>query len=150
MTSPEPQTPEPVDAEEEQPEETPLYFVSFERLATLNRSPIVLISERRMPSCPSLQHPDHELSDPKALVDEIAKYCGEEEEFIRSSMTIQEIVFRTILARRNEPTSLTDLHHELTERWSTPIRPINITEERLQRVLDTDDYYGFARVVNEG
>ena len=150
MTSPDPQTPQSVDAEEEQPEETPVYFVSFERLAALNRSPIVLIAGRRMPSCPSFQQPDHELSDPQALVDEIAQHCAEEEGFIQSSMTIQEIVFRTILARRNSPTSLTELHHELTERWSTPIRPINITEERLQRVLDTDDFYGFARVVNGG
>ena len=149
MTSPDPQTPESVEAAEEQPEESPIYFVSFERLAALNRSPIVLIAGRRMPSCPSLQQPDHELSDPQALVDEIAQYCGEEEGFIRSSMTIQEIVFRTLLARRNHPASLTELHYELTERWSTPIRPINITEERLRRVLDTDDYYGFDRVATE-
>lgn len=146
MTSPDPQKPEPVKEEEEQPGETPVYHISFERLAELKRSPVVLIAERRMPSCPSLQTPDHELSDPQALVDEIAQFCGEEEGFIHSNMSIQEIVFRTLLARHNEPAPLNDLHHELTERWSTPIRPINITVERLRRVLETDDYYGFQRV----
>jgi hypothetical protein len=49
------------------------------------------------------------------------------------------------LSRQNEPTLLWDLHHELTEKWATPIRPINITQEGLQRILDNDTYYGFAQ-----
>ena len=65
--------------------------------------------------------------------------------FIRSDMPVQEIVFRTLLARNNRPMSLTDLHYELTEKWATPVRPIVITEERLLRILDKDTYYGFAR-----
>jgi len=60
-------------------------------------------------------------------------------------MPLMEIVFRILLSRRNEPTSLTDLHYELTERWATPVRPINVSEKGLQRVLDNDNYYGFAQ-----
>ena len=58
---------------------------------------------------------------------------------------MQEIVFRTLLARNNRAMSLADIHYELTERWATPVRPIVITEERLLRILDSDTYYGFAR-----
>ena len=36
-------------------------------------------------------------------------------------------------------------HYE-TETWSTPVHPVNVSEEGLQRVLDADTYYGFARV----
>jgi len=148
MTNSEPEAPEQSE-ETAQPEESLLYRISFERLAELKRSAVLLLSERRMPSCPSLQSPDQELSDPQDLVDEIAQYCGEEEGFIHINMAIQEIVFRTLLARRNRPTSLHDLHYELTERWSTPIRPINVTEDGLRRILEADYYYGFASISPE-
>ena len=61
-------------------------------------------------------------------------------------MPIQEIVFRLLLTRRNTPTLLSDLHYELTEKWSTPVRPINITENGLARILNSDTYYGFVRL----
>ena len=149
MTSAEPQDPEESEQSEEesQPEEPLFYRISFDRLAELNRSAIVLVAERRGPSCPSLSKPIQELTNPRQLVDEIAKYSAEDEGFIRTSMGIQEIVFRSLLARRNQPTSLADLHYELTERWSTPIRPISITEDGLRRIMEGDDFYGFARVV---
>ena len=148
MTSPEPETPEQSE-ETAQPEEARLYRISFDRLAELQRSAVLLLKERRMPSCPSLQNPDQDLSDLQELVNEIAQYCGDEEGFIHINMALQEIVFRTLLVRRNRPTSLHDLHYELTERWSTPIRPINVTEEGLRRILDVDDYYGFVSISAE-
>ena len=148
MTSPEPETPEQSE-ETAQPEEARLYRISFERLAELKRSAVLLLAERRPPSCPSLQKPDQELSDPQELLDEIAQYSGDEEGFIHINMTIQEILFRTLLARRNQPTTLHDLHYELTERWSTPIRPISVTEDGLRRILEADGYYGFASISPE-
>ena len=86
-----------------------------------------------------------EMGDVKGLIREIAQNYKNDANFIRSDMPVQEIIFRTLLARGNRPMSLTDLHYELTERWASPIRPIVITEERLLRVLDNDTYYGFAR-----
>jgi hypothetical protein len=132
-----------------EPQEPAQYFISFDRLAELRRSPIVLIGQRRVPSCPSLQTPDHELNDPQKLVNEIAQHFDDEEGFIKSEMSIQEIAFRLLLSRRNKPMLLTDLHYELTERWSTPFRPINMTEDGLRRVLEADTYYGFAKVPPE-
>ncbi len=133
----------------EQTEENYLYFISFERLEELNRSALMLVAERRGPSLPSREKPDHELTDVGALVDEIAEHYTEEEGFIRTGMPIQEIVFRILLTRRNQPTPLRDLHYELTERWATPVRPINISELGLRRILDADTHYGFARVSTE-
>ena len=139
MTIPNPEAPE-------QEEETPLYYISFDRLNILNRSAVTLLAARRTPMSPSMLREEHELNDPQELMDEIAQYCNDEEDFINSTMPIQEIVFRTLLARRNEPMSLTDLHHDLTERWATPVRPIHVSLNSLERILDSDDYYGFARV----
>ena len=125
MTSPKAQTDNPEEEIVEVPE--PLLFnISFARLAELKRSAIMLVAARRVPTCPSLDLPDIELTDPQ--------------------MTIQEILFRTLLSRRNAPTLLSDLHYELTERWSTPVRPINLTEGGLRIVLQSDNYYGFATV----
>ena len=145
MTSPKAQTDNPEEEIVEVPE--PLLFnISFARLAELKRSAIMLVAARRVPTCPSLDLPDSELTDPQKLVNEIADHFEDSDGFITSEMTIQEILFRTLLSRRNAPTLLSDLHYELTERWSTPVRPINLTEGGLRIVLQSDNYYGFATV----
>ena len=130
----------------EQPGPALLYQVSFGRLVELNRSAVAMVADRRPPTCPSRQLPDHELTDAQKLVDEIAEHSGDDADFINTEMPIQEIVFRLLLSRRNQPTPLHELHYELTERWSTPVRPINLTEEGLSRILAADTYYGFVRV----
>lgn len=143
MTVPVPETPQEL-------EETPVYCISFDRLTELNRSAVAVLAARRGPSCPSRLKPDHELNDPQELVEEIAQYSATEDGFIEPDMPIQEIVFRVLLSRKNQPTSLLDLHYELTERWATPIRPINVSASNLRRILDSDTYYGFARQVAPG
>ncbi|MCH7737585.1 MAG: hypothetical protein IH872_09335 [Chloroflexi bacterium] len=143
MTTQEPDAEELV---EEQPEkENPLFLISVDRLKKLDRSPVHLVAGRLTDSSPSKSKAISEMGDVKALIREISQNYKNDSNFIRSDMPVQEIVFRTLLARNNRPMSLTDLHYELTERWATPIRPIVITEERLLRILDTDTYYGFAR-----
>ena len=139
MTTPETETPQP-------PGPPPQYQISFERLAELKRSPVTMLADRRPASSPSRQKPDHELSDVKKLVAEIAKFSDTDEGFIRSEMPLQEIVFRILLTRRNKPTLLSDLHYELTETWATPMRPINLSQEALEKILDSDTYYGFFRL----
>ena len=130
----------------QQAEQPLLYQVSFERLVELKRSAVGMVAERRPQACPSRRKPDHELTDAQELIEEVAEHWGSQDGYIRTEMPIQEIVFRVLLVRRNEPTLLTDLHYELTERWATPIRPIILTEDALARILDSDTYYGFARV----
>ncbi len=131
----------------QQEEETPLYYhISFNLLEELNRSATTLLAARRSPMSPSLLEEDRELTDPQALLDEIAEFSPQDEDFINSNMPIQEIVFRTLLLRGNKPILLSELHHEITERWATPVRPINVSLKNLERILDSDNYYGFAQV----
>ena len=122
-----------------------LYYISFERIEQLNRSAVAIVAARRGTSCPSLLQPDHELTDPKKLVGEIAKYCSDEPGFVRHDMPIQEMVFRMLLLRGNKPTLLEELHSDLTEKWASPTRPISITQENLNRVLASDTFYGFSQ-----
>ena len=138
-------TPKETVAEDPPKMENPLFLISADRLGKLERSPIHLVAARLTASSPSKTKVISELGDVKSLIREISQNSKNDSSFIRSDMPVQEIVFRTLLARNNRPMSLTDLHYELTDRWATPIRPIVITEERLLRILDNDTYYGFAR-----
>ena len=132
-------------AEVEPEKENPLFLISVDRLTELERSAVHLIAGRLASTSPSKSKPINELGDVKSLIREISQNYKNDSSYIRSDMPVQEIVFRTLLARNNRPMSLLDLHYELTEKWATPIRPIVITEERLLRILDSDTYYGFAR-----
>ena len=122
------------------------YHVSFDRLDRLNRAAVTLLASRRSPMSPSMLLPDHELTDAQELLEEIAEFSRDDDDYIRSELPIQEIVFRTLLLRRNEPISLAELHYQLTEHWSTPVRAINVSVTGLQRILNSDYYYGFEQL----
>lgn len=120
------------------------FHISFARLTRLNRSPLHLIARRLTEDCPSYDKPYQELK-PDDLIREIREFHADSGEYIHYEMPIKEIVFRTLLARGNEPMSISDIHYELTGRWSNPVRHIYIDEALLQRVLEVDTYYGFEQ-----
>ncbi len=122
------------------------YQFSLDRLEELNRSPVPLLLARLNTACPSFGKTAAEIADPSDLMREIRTHCTDDTDFIQSAMPLQEIVFRTLLLKGGEPMPLSDLHAELTEKWSTPIRPITLTENGLARVLDNDVFYGFAAI----
>ena len=124
----------------------PEYRFSLERLEELNRSPISLLLARLNTACPSFGKTPAEIADASDLVTEIRAHCAGDTEFIQSAMPLQEIVFRMLLLQGGEPMTLSELHAELTEKWSTPIRPITLTQSGLARVLDNDVFYGFAMI----
>ena len=121
------------------------YYVSLSRLEELHRSAVHLVAGRLTAACPSYGSPAS-YPDPASLIREISEFHGDTDDFIRYDMPIKEIVFRTLLARGNDPMSLSDLHYELTVHRSNALRPIAIDEAHLARVLDSDTYYGFAQV----
>ena len=122
------------------------YRVSLDRLAELNRSAAPLLMARLTSACPSYGKPAAEADDPVALLAEIRANCADDPDYIRQSMPLQEIVFRTLLLADDQTLTLRELHYELTERWSSPIRPITVTVSGLARILDSDVFYGFESV----
>ena len=137
--------PETAGAPEEHAGGSGRYHVSLPRLEQLNRSAVHLIAARLTEACPSHGQASTGL-DPMVLIREIQEFHSDTPDFIRADMPIQEILFRTLLSRGNAPMSLSELHRELTDRWSSALRPISIDQERLRRVLQADTYYGFAEV----
>ena len=130
---------------ESQMEQSEYYHIDIDRIKQLKRSPIAIIAARRGASCPSLLESNQESLDPTKIMAEIAKYCAKEPDYIRNDMPIQEMIFRILLLRNNKPTSLEDLHSDVTETWANPTRPINISLQGLSRILTSDSYYGFSQ-----
>ena len=122
------------------------YRFSLERLAELNRDPAPLLLSRLTPDCPSYGTRPTAVNDPARLVQEIHDRCGNDDTYIRSALPLQEIVFRTLLLNGGEPVSLEQLHRDLTEQWSTQVRPITITMAGLARIMDNDVFYGFEMI----
>lgn len=126
------------------PPESLEYRFSLERLGELNRSPAPLLLARLNTACPSYGKTPADIDDAATLIEEIRGHCADDDNFIRNSLPLQEIVFRTLLLNGGEAMTLGELHREVTERWSTPIRAITVTVAGLARILDSDSFYGFA------
>ena len=122
------------------------YRISLDRLTELNRSAVPLLAARLNAACPSYGKAAVDADDPVALLTEIRANCADDLDYIRQSMPLQEIVFRTLLLADDQTLTLRELHYELTERWSSPIRPITVTVAGLARILDSDTFYGFEMV----
>ncbi len=122
------------------------YRISLPRLAELNRSAVPLLMARLNAACPSYRKSPADVNDAAALVNEIRANCTDDSDYIQASMPLQEIVFRTMLMANQQTMTLRDIHAELTERWSSPVRPITVSIEGLARILNSDEFYGFDAV----
>ena len=58
-------------------------------------------------------------------------------------MPIKEMIFRILLTSKNKPRTIGNLHKLLTRTWSTPVKPITLSQSSLVKVIELDDYYGF-------
>ena len=117
--------------------------ISFSRMRQLNRSAVTLLSERLQPDCPSYNKPISELPTPEKLVTEITANCKADQTYINSDMPIKEMIFRILLTSKNKPRTISNIHKVLTATWSTPIKPITLSQLSLAKVLESDTYYGF-------
>ena len=122
------------------------YRFSIERLAELNRAPAPLLLARLNTACPSYGKTPADVDDPIELTAEIRTHCADDLDFIRQSMPLQEIVFRTMLLADDQIMTLGAMHRELSERWSSPIRPITVTISGLAKILESDVFYGFELI----
>ncbi len=122
------------------------YRFSPDRLAELNRAPVPLLLARLTTGCPSYGKTAADINSVDTLIAEIRGHCAGDTDFIRQSMPLQEIVFRTLLLDADSTMTLRQLHQELTERWSDGRRPITVTLSGLARILDNDEFYGFEAI----
>ena len=138
---------EPVEEEiEEAPPMISHYIIDPTRTEELERSLNVMLMSRRCSSCKDRLTASQEKPSVEEHIKQIVECCSGQEGFIRPEMPMQEIVFRSILAEKNQPIKLEVLHDLVTDKWYTPINPRNLSVAGLKRVLDNDVYYGFKEV----
>ena len=128
------------------PKVDPRYVIDPSKAAYLHRSLATLLSSRRCSDCRErLQAQGADVSI-KEHISQIEECCSKQEWFIRPEMPMLEIIFRTLLARGNEPTTLSHIHYTVTDTWYTPMNARNIGVSNLKRMLDSDDFYGFTEM----
>ena len=131
--------------QEDTPEVDPSYVIDPSRTDNLHRSLAALLASRRCSDCQERLQGQGEVSI-EEHISQIGECCSKQEGFIRPEMPMQEIIFRTLLARGNKPAALSHIHYEVTETWYTPMNPRNVSIPNVRRVLDNDNYYGFTEV----
>ena len=127
-------------------EADPSYVIDPSKADALNRSLAVLLASRRCADCREQLQAQGGGVSAEEHISHIEECCSKREGFIKPEMPMQEIAFRTLLAEGNKPATLSHLHYEITETWYTPMNPRHIDVSNVKRVLDSDNYYGFAKV----
>ena len=68
------------------------------------------------------------------------------EGFVNPNLPVREAVFRLLLVYQNKPLDVEQLSQYLTDCGIGIMDARLIQPKALQRILDSDDYYGIARV----
>ena len=82
--------------------------------------------------------------DPVAVV---AECCSRTPEFKNPDLPVKEIISRILLAAGNEPRSVMELYEEALD-WVGRADGRVINPATILRLLDSDEYYGFAPAVD--
>lgn len=80
---------------------------------------------------------------PANPVSQIRDCCSKSKDFIRPNMPLQEAIFRVMLANGNQPLDAEEICQQL-EWMGYGERARFISPSSIQRMLEADDFYGFA------
>jgi len=127
------------------------FVIAPEKLEAQGRSLGLLLLHRRCAACwgTLVQEAAGGLEIPwEDHLERIANHCSASQEFIVPGMPVMEAVFRSILSRNNEPTSLADLLETLQTRWSDASSHWAPSPASLYRMVTRDIFYGIQEVAS--
>jgi hypothetical protein len=75
--------------------------------------------------------------------DVIAECCALKPDYIHRQLPLMEMLFRLFLASGNAPLTIEELQLKLQEHYIDAVR--DLSERTLQRMLDSDTFYGIQR-----
>lgn len=122
------------------------YVIDMDLNRQRRRSPEYMLYQRCCDECRERIQKEGGLPPERTLLRDIVRCCSAKEGYLSTEMPLLEAAFRVILSRGNEPISLRDLYRIVAEEWATPLNPRNVTIEGFQRVLESDNHYGFHAV----
>ena len=125
------------------------FFIDLERCRLMGRSPEQMVFARRCPVCQARLVGVSKLPPAERQIRDTAKCCSRKDGFVSTEMPLLEIVFRTLLARGNQPIGLRELHYQVTEQWATPSNPKSVSAEALRAIIARDRYYSFGELPQE-
>ncbi len=151
--------------------EEPRFFIDLDRFHKQNRDFKLFVRSRICPEC--LERVGEEVEERRPTVDPqsgrvvfqtvkvrygedpfecFLTHCGRLDDFIPPNTPLLEAVFRVFLANGNRPLTIDEIRQEL-EVWPGVAEKVRaLAPEALERIIRSDDYYGFAEVapVEEG
>jgi hypothetical protein len=83
------------------------------------------------------KHQQDKKTTPSEVFSTLRKCCSKDDKFLTGNLPLLEGVFRLVLAKSNEPISLDSIVQKLSE-----LRGIPVDGKMLQRLLDSDKFYG--------
>lgn len=87
-----------------------------------------------------------EFGTPSEMMKIVGSICSKEPDYLLPGTPISEAVFRLLIANNNRPMSLMDIQSGLASAWASVIYLKNLSDEVVQRMLDTPNEYSIRRV----
>lgn len=87
-----------------------------------------------------------EFGTPSEMMKIVSSICSKEPDYLLPGTPISEAVFRLLIANGNRPMSLIDVQSGLATAWASVIYLKNLSDEVVQRMLDTPNEYFIRRV----
>ena len=122
------------------------YTIMPEVLESQGRSMATIVASRLCDEC--AEHADAPLASLsftklRALARE---HCAGAPDFVPAQAPVLEAAFRLLLISPDDEVPLSVLHEQLTELWTSALRPQTVTTEALARVLRYDTRYGIVEI----
>ena len=83
---------------------------------------------------------------PSEMMKIVSSICAREPDYLLPGTPISEAVFRLLIANGNRPMSLLDIQTGLASAWASVIYLKNLSDEVVQRMLDSQNEYFIRRV----
>lgn len=83
---------------------------------------------------------------PSEIMKIVASICSKEPDYLLPGTPISEAVFRLLIANGNRPMTLVDVQSGLATAWASVIYLKNLSDEVVQRMLDTQNEYYIRRL----
>ena len=83
---------------------------------------------------------------PSEIMKIVGSICSKEPDYLLPGTPISEAVYRLLIANGNRPMSLLDIQTGLASAWASVIYLKNLSDEVVQRMLDSQNEYFIRRV----
>ena len=135
------------DIEEDEDKPMSNYLLDADEAAARGRALPFLVASRRCYTCRDADEDKPvEPTDALPYIERIVEHCATAPDYVLPDTPLKEAIFRVMLAGSNEPKTARDISQVLSEKWELTAYPRDVSPRVIQRVLDSSQAYGIARL----